>query len=78
MICKQYIILNHVFFRYESNLEPVTIILTVLIINIFGNLANYYLIITFGEWKICKIILLFFQLVQTRLISFDYCLSNSD
>ena len=24
MICKQYIILNHVFFRYESNLETVT------------------------------------------------------
>ena len=23
MICKQHIILNHVFFRYESNLEPV-------------------------------------------------------
>ena len=26
MICKQHIILNHVFFRYESNLEPVTIV----------------------------------------------------
>ena len=24
MICKQHIILNHVFFQYESNLEPVT------------------------------------------------------
>ena len=24
MICKQHIVLNHVFFRYESNLEPVT------------------------------------------------------
>ena len=24
MICKQHIILNHVFFRYKSNLEPVT------------------------------------------------------
>ena len=24
MICKQYIVLNHVFFWYESNLEPVT------------------------------------------------------
>ena len=25
MICKQYIILNHVFFQYESNLEPTTV-----------------------------------------------------
>ena len=25
MICKQNIVLNHVFFRYESNLEPVTL-----------------------------------------------------
>ena len=25
MICKQHIILNHMFFRYESNLEPVTL-----------------------------------------------------
>ena len=25
MIYKQYIVLNHVFFRYESNLEPVTV-----------------------------------------------------
>ena len=25
MICKQHIILNHVFFRYESNLEPITL-----------------------------------------------------
>ena len=24
MICKQHIVLNHVFFRHESNLEPVT------------------------------------------------------
>ena len=24
MICKQHIVLNHVFFRYKSNLEPVT------------------------------------------------------
>ena len=24
IICKQHIILNHMFFRYESNLEPVT------------------------------------------------------
>ena len=24
MNCKQHIVLNHVFFRYESNLEPVT------------------------------------------------------
>ena len=24
MICKQHIILNHMFFQYESNLEPVT------------------------------------------------------
>ena len=23
--CKQHIILNHVFFQYESNLEPVTL-----------------------------------------------------
>ena len=26
MICKQRIVLNYVFFRYESNLEPVTVI----------------------------------------------------
>ena len=26
MICKQHIVLNHVFFRYESNLEPITLI----------------------------------------------------
>ena len=26
MICKQHIVLNHVFFQYESNLEPVTVI----------------------------------------------------
>ena len=25
MICKQYIVLNHVSFQYESNLEPVTL-----------------------------------------------------
>ena len=25
MICKQYIVLNHMFFRYESNLEPITL-----------------------------------------------------
>ena len=24
MICKQHIVLNHVFFRYESDLEPIT------------------------------------------------------
>ena len=26
MICKQHIILNHVFLGYESNLEPITLI----------------------------------------------------
>ena len=26
MICKQHIVLNHMFFQYESNLEPVTLI----------------------------------------------------
>ena len=26
MICKQYIVLNHVFFLYESNLKPITVL----------------------------------------------------
>ena len=29
MICKQHIVLNHVFFRYKSNLDPVTLSLEV-------------------------------------------------
>ena len=30
MICKQHIVLNHMFFRYESNLKPVTLSIIIL------------------------------------------------
>ena len=31
MICKQHIVLNHVFFRYESNLKPITVMQQIVI-----------------------------------------------
>ena len=37
MICKQYIILNHVFFRYESSLELVTLLLKYLNSSVIAN-----------------------------------------
>ena len=40
MICKQHIVLNHVFFRYKSNLKPVTLICIITLQNHFYALCN--------------------------------------